>query len=143
MKAGVDASRTRLRTWQLALGDVVAVSLFAPIGLVSHDEGITLEGLARDALPVGLGFLASALLLGVYRRPGLTRLAAAWALGITAGVLVRAAILGHGYGTTTFTFLTVTLIVTGLLLAAWRTVVALTARRRQDEDTGGPGGVPR
>jgi Protein of unknown function (DUF3054) len=122
--------RGRLRTWQLAVGDVVAVSLFAPIGLVSHDEGITLAGLARNALPIGLGFLAAALVLGVYRRPGLWRLAAAWFLGVTAGVLVRAAILDHGYGRTTFTFLVVTLVVTGLLLAAWRTLVAVTGRRR-------------
>lgn len=120
-----------LRTWQLALGDVVAVALFAPIGLVSHDEGISLAGLARNALPVALGFLAAALLVGTYRRPGLRTLAAAWALGVTAGVLIRAAILGHGYGKTTFTFLAVTLVVTGLLLAAWRGLVGLTARRRR------------
>jgi hypothetical protein len=124
------APRTRLRTWQLALGDVVAISLFAPIGLVSHDEGITLAGLARNALPIALGFLAAALVVGTYRRAGHRTLAAAWLLGVTAGVLVRAAILAHGYGRTTFTFLTVTLIVTGLLLATWRALVAVMGRRR-------------
>lgn len=130
MKALARKSGTRLRTWQLALGDVIAISLFAPIGLISHDKGITLEGLARNALPVGAGFLAAALLLGVYRRRSLASLAAAWALGVTAGVFVRAAILGHGYGRTTFTFLIVTLIVTGLLLAIWRCLLALLTRRR-------------
>ena len=130
MKALARKSGARLRTWQLALGDVIAISLFAPIGLISHDKGITLEGLARNALPVVVGFLAAAPLLGAYRRHSLARLAAAWALGVIAGVLVRAAILGHGYGRTTFTFLTVTLVVTGLLLAAWRGLVALLARRR-------------
>ena len=130
MKALARKSGTRLRTRQLALGDVIAISLFAPIGLISHDKGITLEGLARNALPVVVGFLAAALLLGAYRRPGLARLAAAWLIGVTAGVLTRAAILGHGYGRTTFTFLTVTLVVTGLLLAAWRGLVAVLARRR-------------
>ena len=120
----------RLRTWQLAVGDVIAVCLFAPFGLVSHYEGITLAGLARNALPICLGFLAAALVVGAWRRPGLRTLAAAWALGVTAGVLVRAAILGHGYGRTTFTFLVVTLVVTGLLLLAWRGLIAMLARRR-------------
>jgi hypothetical protein len=120
--------RTRLRPWQLAVGDAVAVASFAPLGLLSHDEGITAAGLARNALPVTIGFLAAAALLGTYRRPGGRTLVPAWALGVTAGVLVRAAILGHGYGAKTFTFLAVTLVVTGLLLLAWRGATALIAR---------------
>ena len=123
-------SATRISPLTLAVGDVVAVSLFAPIGLLSHDEGITLAGLARNVLPVAIGFLAAALLVGTWRRPGWRTLVPAWALGVTAGVLVRAAILDHGYGTTTFTFLAVTLVVTGVLLAAWRAGVWFAARRR-------------
>jgi hypothetical protein len=119
----------RLRTWQVALGDTVAVALFAPIGLLSHDEGITAAGLARNALPVTVGFLAAALVVGTYRRPGWRTLVPAWALGVSAGVLARAAILGHGYGRTTFTFLAVTLVVTGLLLLAWRGAVSLSSGR--------------
>jgi hypothetical protein len=124
-------SATRISPVKLAVGDVVAVSLFAPIGLLSHDEGITLNGLARNVLPVAIGFLAAALLVGTYRRPGWRSLVPAWALGVTAGVLFRAAVLGHGYGTTTFTFLTVTLVVTGVLLAAWRAGVWFAASRRR------------
>ncbi len=120
---------SRLRPWQVALGDVVAVGLFAPIGLLSHNEGITLPGLARNLLPVAGGFVAAGLLFGTWRRPGVWRLTAAWFVGVAAGVLVRAAILGHGYGRTTFTFMAVTLTITGLLLLAWRAVAALAARR--------------
>jgi hypothetical protein len=108
----------------------VAIALFAPLGLLSHDEGVTLSGLARNAGPVTVGFLAAALIVGTYRRPGLGSLLPAWALGVTAGVFARAAILGHGYGRTTFTFLAVTLAVTLVLLLAWRGVAALATRRR-------------
>jgi hypothetical protein len=126
-----------VRPWQLAVGDVVAVALFAPIGLVSHHEGITAAGLARNALPIALGFLAAGLLFGTWRAPGWRRLVPAWFVGVAAGVLVRAAILGHGYGRTTFTFMAVTLVVTGLLLLAWRGLVALLARRRAGLRVGG------
>jgi len=127
----VSASRgsTRLRPWQLALGDVVAVALFAPLGLASHHEGVTAAGLARNALPIALGFLAAGLLFGTWRRPGWRRLAGAWLVGVAAGVLVRAAVLGHGFGRTTFTFMAVTLVVTGPLLLAWRGLLALVRRR--------------
>jgi hypothetical protein len=132
---------SRLRPWQLALGDVVAVALFAPIGLLSHHEGITLAGLARNLLPVAGGFLVAGLVFGTWRRPGRSRLAPAWFVGVAAGVLVRATILGHGYGRTTFTFMAVTLVVTGVLLLVWRGIVALAARRaapRAPRPTGGP-----
>jgi peptidoglycan/LPS O-acetylase OafA/YrhL len=137
----------RLRPWQLAAGDVVAVGLFAPVGLLSHHEGITPAGLARNLLPVAGGFLVAGLLLGTWRRPERWRLAAAWLVGVASGVLVRAAILGHGYGRTTFTFMAVTLVVTGLLLLAWRGVVTLAARRSRRVEPvpsgDGPVGRPR
>jgi len=126
---------SRLRPWQLALGDVVAVALFAPLGLASHHEGVTAAGLARNALPIALGFLAAGLVFGAWRRPGWRRPAAAWFVGVAAGVLVRAAILGHGFGWTTFTFMAVTLVVTGVLLLAWRGLLALIERRASRRDS--------
>jgi hypothetical protein len=57
-------------------------------------------------------------------------------MGIAAGVLVRAAVLGHGFGRTTFTFMAVTLVVTGLLLLAWRGLLGLLLQRRRT-DSGG------
>jgi hypothetical protein len=130
---------SRLRPWRLALGDVVAVGLFAPLGLLSHHEGITLAGLARNLLPVAGGFLLAGLLLGTWRRAGRWRLVAAWLVGVAGGVVVRAAILGHGYGRTTFTFMAVTLTVTGLLLLAWRGILALAARRSAPHGPRAPG----
>ncbi len=115
--------------WVLALGDAVAIALFAVIGLASHREGESAAGLLRNAGPVLAGFLAVALAAGTYRRPSLRTLAPAWLLGVLGGVLLRAAILGHGYGAKTFTFMAVTLVVTGLLLAAWRGLHAIARRR--------------
>jgi len=134
-------NRQALRPWQLALGDVVAVALFAPIGLLSHGEGISAAGLARNLLPVAGGFLVAGLAFGAWRRPGWRRLAAAWLVGVAAGVLVRATVLGHGYGRTTFTFMTVTLVVTGLLLLAWRGSLALLGRRARRRAGVPAGGV--
>ncbi|HEX9376680.1 MAG TPA: DUF3054 domain-containing protein [Actinomycetota bacterium] len=125
---------TLRRPWILALGDAVAIVLFAVIGLASHREGETAAGLVRNAGPVLAGFLAAALAVGTYRRPGVRTLAAAWILGVPAGVLLRAAILGHGYGTKTFTFMAVTVIVTGLLLAAWRGLLELARRAMPSSD---------
>jgi peptidoglycan/LPS O-acetylase OafA/YrhL len=132
----VSSPAPALRPWQLALGDVLAVALFAPIGLASHHEGITLAGLARNMLPVAGGFLVAGLLWRTWRRPERRRLVLAWCMGIAAGVLVRAAVLGHGFGRTTFTFMAVTLVVTGLLLLAWRGLLGLLLQRRRT-DSGG------
>jgi hypothetical protein len=129
---------SRRAPWALVLGDVVAVALFAPLGLLSHEEGITLAGLARNAGPVTAGFLAAAVLVGTYRRPSLSTLFPAWALGVSAGVLARAAILGQGYGRRTITFLGVTLVVTLALLLAWRGAAALVARRRHPTSVSDP-----
>ena len=134
---------SRLRPWQLAVGDVVAVGLFAPIGLLSHGEGITFAGLARNLLPIAGGFLVAGLLFGTWRRAEPWRLAGAWFVGVAGGVLVRAAVLGHGFGRTTFTFMAVTLVVTGLLLLMWRGIVALATRRAQPaEESRIPHGNP-
>ena len=106
---------TALRTpWVLAAGDAIAITLFAVIGLASHHEGESLAGVVRNAGPMLAVFFPVALVMGTYRRPGLRTLAPAWLVGVVGGVLLRAAILGHGYDRSTFTFMGVTLVVTGV-----------------------------
>ena len=141
--AGRRARRSRaLRSpWVLAVGDAAAIVLFAVIGLASHREGVTLAGIARNAGPVLAVFFPVALLVGTYRRPGLRTLIPAWLIGVVGGVLLRAAILGHGYGRRTFTFMGVTLAVTGVLLLAWRALAAALASRRRPRGLG-VGGRP-
>ena len=75
--------------------DAAAIVLFAVVGLLSHDGSVSGAGLARDALPLLGGWFAAALLVGLYARGTPLRLAASWLAGITAGVALRAAILGH------------------------------------------------
>jgi hypothetical protein len=121
----------RARARILAAGDAVALVLFAVIGLLSHDKGITGNGLVRDAVPVLGGWFAAALALGVYRASGWGRFLAAWAIGVTAGVLVRGFVLHrHVLGARYLTFLAVTLVVTLVLLSACRALARAAMRPR-------------
>jgi hypothetical protein len=127
----VTSPRSRARP-ALVAGDIAALALFAPLGLVSHDEGITAAALARNAGPVVVGWLAASMLLQTYAVAGGTargRTVATWAVGVTAGVVVRGFLLGRSLGESQVTFLLVTLSVTGVLLAAWRLLWVRLSRR--------------
>lgn len=113
----------------LAAADLLAIVLFAVIGGLSHDRGLTLHVL-RDALPVGAGWFAAAAAFGAYRRPGWRTLLPTWAAGVTAGVLVRAGILGRELDGSQAAFLATTLVATLLLVLALRLVWRLAARAR-------------
>ena len=115
----------------LAIGDAVALLLFAVIGLLSHDRGVTASGLVRDALPVLAGWFLAAAIFAVYRRPSRTRFVAAWAVGVTGAVFVRGlALHRHVLGSRYLTFLVVTLGVSLVLLIAWRAIAGATVRLR-------------
>lgn len=61
-------------------------------------HGSSVSALVRDLL-VFLGcWFAVALALRLYVRPNWRRLLATWLIGITAAVLIRAAIVGHWAG---------------------------------------------
>lgn len=109
----------------LPLGDAIAISLFAVLGLLRHEAGFTAEALFRTAVPLLLGWFAAALVLESYRRPELWRVALTWLLGITLGVAIRAFLLERSFSVV---FWLVTLGVTGALLGLWRGAVALTRR---------------
>jgi DUF3054 family protein len=78
-----------------AAADAAAIAVFAVVGLLSHHGGVSARGLARDALPLLGGWFAAALLVRLYATPTFRRLATTWLVGITGGVVVRAAILRH------------------------------------------------
>src|SRR4051812_43151540 len=78
-----------------ATADAAAIVVFTLIGLLSHDHTLSGRGLARDLVPLLGGWFAVALLVRLYTRPAWWRLVATWLIGITGGVAVRAAILGH------------------------------------------------
>jgi hypothetical protein len=79
-----------------AIADGVALVTFAVIGVLTHGSSVT--ALIRDLL-VFLGcWYAVALALRLYAHPSWTHLLATWLTGITAAVLIRAAIVGHWAG---------------------------------------------
>ena len=113
----------------LAIGDASVLTLFAVIGLVTHHRGVGAHGLARDAVPVLAGWFVASSLFGTYRRGTWASFFAAWALGVSGGVLFRGLALHRRVVSgNQLTFLAVTLAVTLLLLLAWRGLVALADR---------------
>ena len=112
----------------LVLGDGLALLAFTLLGLLSHEEGVTLPGVARTAGPILAGWFAATLAFRTYTKPGLRTLLPAWAVGVTGGVVLRSVILHHGFGHTFFQFLSVALAMSLLLLLAWRGIALLIAR---------------
>ena len=115
---------------RLALSDAVAIVLFATLGQLSHDGGLSVAGYARDALPLLIAWFAAAALLGTYRKPDRRTFLLTWALGVTAAVAVRAAILGRHLGGKELAFLITSLVFILLLTLAARGVSGLVAARR-------------
>jgi hypothetical protein len=125
-------SRVRLfpRPGLAAAADAAAILLFAVLGLLAHDGGVSGRGLARDALPLLGGWFAAGLLLRLYTRPAPLRLVATWLAGITAGVAVRATVLGHTHAAKEAAFLAVALAFTLLFALGARLVTAWALPRR-------------
>jgi hypothetical protein len=77
-------------TRRTAVTDAAAILLFATIGQLSHHGHVSASGYAEDALPLlGCWFAAAAAFGG--------RFVPTCLVGVSAGVLLRAAILGHWY----------------------------------------------
>jgi hypothetical protein len=76
-----------------AIADGAALVAFTVVGVLTH--GSSVGALVRDlALFLGCWF-AAALAARLYPRPSRIRLLATWLVGISAAVLIRAAIVGH------------------------------------------------
>ena len=110
--------------------DAAAIVVFAIVGLLSHHGGVSGRGLARDALPLLGGWFAAALLVRLYTRPAPWKLAATWLAGITGGVAIRAAVLGHTHAGKEAAFLGVALAFTLLFVLVARAATAWLSRSR-------------
>jgi len=73
--------------------DAVALIAFVAIGVLTH--GTSFGALVRDLLLFLGCWFAVALVVQLYARPGRRRLLVTWLVGISAAVLIRAAIVGH------------------------------------------------
>jgi Protein of unknown function (DUF3054) len=119
--------RRRSRAWPVS--DAAALVVFAVVGLLSHHGTVTAAGLAHDALPLLAGWFAAALVFRLYTRPSVARLLATWACGVTAGVLLRALVIGRTLNGHEAAFLGVALAFTLLFVVALRLAVAATVVR--------------
>ncbi len=119
----------RLAPRAAAASDAAAILAFVTIGLLSHEHGLHATGYARDALPFLGCWFAAALGFHLYTRPSLARLAATWAVGVPAAVLVRALVLGRTLGSKEGAFLIVSLVTVGVLVTAFRFLLTLLSSR--------------
>ena len=108
-----------------ALIDAAAILLFVSIGLVSHHRGLAPAGYARDALPLLAGWFGAALLFRTYPDGRFRRLLATWAVGVPAGVLLRALALGRALNGKEAAFLGVALATIMVFVLALRGAVRL------------------
>jgi len=78
---------------KVAAWDAAALLVFVVVGVLTH--GASVGAFIRDLLCIVGGWFAAAFMLRLYRRGTWWRLGATWLAGVSAGVLVRAAIVGH------------------------------------------------
>jgi hypothetical protein len=76
-----------------AAWDAAALLVFVVVGVLTH--GASATAFVRDLLCILGGWFAAAVVVRLYRRGTRWRLGATWLAGVSAGVLVRAAIVGH------------------------------------------------
>jgi hypothetical protein len=96
--------------------------VFVVVGVLTHDASLT--AFLRDALCLLGGWFAVAVVVRLYARNGSWRLFATWLVGVSLGVLVRAAIVGHWPGA----FYGVALAFSALLVLAGRALMAKRPR---------------
>ena len=109
----------------LFLLDLLALLLFAASGLLSHGQPVTLEGLARNVLPVLFVWLLLAPFLGTYRRPSWQNLLLTWLLAFPSGLWLRQMVLGGSFGVGFFVFLGVAMAFSLLFLHLLRGLAKL------------------
>ncbi len=109
---------TRLR----AGADAAAIIDFATIGQLSHHGHVSLGGYAGDALPLLAGWFAASL---AFRG----RFVPTWLVGVSLGVLLRAAVLSHWYAKE-LVFWVVALVFVGLSAVITRWLARIAQRRR-------------
>jgi len=108
----------------VAAWDAAALVVFVVVGVLRH--GASGGASARDLACILGGWFAAALVVRLYRRGGWWRLVATWALGVSVGVLVRAAFVGH----VAYDFWGVALAFTALFVLVGRGLARVTAARK-------------
>jgi hypothetical protein len=107
---------------RLAAWDAAALVVFVVVGVLTH--GASGWAFVRDLLCILGGWFAAALVLRLYVRGTWWRLAATWLVGVSVGVLIRAAIVGH----VAYDFWAVALAFTALFVLAARLILHVLHR---------------
>jgi hypothetical protein len=106
-----------------AAWDAAALLVFVVVGVLTH--GASAGAFGRDLACILGGWFAAAFVLRLYVRGGWWRLAATWLPGVSIGVLLRAAIVGH----VAYDFWGVALAFTALFVLAARGLSRATLAR--------------
>jgi Protein of unknown function (DUF3054) len=108
--------------------DVVAVLVFCALGRRSHDEGLSVSGVAETAWPFLSGTVVGWLVSRAWRQP--TAVAPTgvivWPCTVVVGMLLRKA----SSAGVAASFVVVAATVTAVLLLGWRAAVGVTPRTR-------------
>jgi peptidoglycan/LPS O-acetylase OafA/YrhL len=116
------------QVWSALAADAVCVLVFCAVGRGSHDENITVAGVAQTAWPFLVGAAVGWLVTRGWRHPLaiVPTGVAVWVCTVAVGMVLRKATSGG----VAVTFVVVASLVTAAFLLGWRAVAALLARRR-------------
>jgi len=110
--------------------DLIGVLAFCAVGRRSHDEGLSITGLATTAWPFLTGTVIGWLASRAWQRPTAVfpTGVVVWLCTVAVGMLLRKA----SSAGVAASFVVVAASVTAVLLLGWRAAVALTVRHRSD-----------
>jgi hypothetical protein len=110
--------------------DVIGVLAFCAVGRRSHDEGLSVTGIATTAWPFLTGTVIGWLASRAWQRPTavLPTGVVVWLCTVAVGMLLRK-VTSAGVAAS---FVLVAASVTAVLLLGWRAAVALTVRHRSN-----------
>ena len=110
--------------------DVIGVLVFCAVGRRSHDEGLSITGVATTAWPFLTGTVVGWLASRGWRQPTavVPTGVVVWLCTVVVGMLLRKA-TSAGVAAS---FVVVASSVTAVLLLGWRAVAGLALRRRSD-----------
>ena len=120
--------------------DVLAVVAFVLVGRGSHEEGLTLGGVASTAAPFLLALAVGWVVSQAWRHPFAVRTGVVvWAVTVIAGLLLRRFAWSDG---TALAFVIVTAVVLGVIIVGWR-LAAIRMSKRSNTTQGRTASAPR
>ena len=117
--------------WVSATIDGLAIAGFTIAGILSHRHALPAGAVAEDAVPLLAGWFLAAAAFRLYRRRTWRALLSTWAVGVSLGVLLRAAVLGRLDEPRQLAFLTTTLVLSLTLVLAARAATSLAVSQRR------------